>query len=60
LISAGHRYSDILNYSWPQFEAFCKAIDSLRKQELRNDFSQQLIATRGSEDAVKEHYQQLK
>jgi hypothetical protein len=54
LISAGHRYDDILNYTWSQFIAFSDAADRLATRKSKESFLFMLIANRGTEDGVKQ------
>lgn len=53
LVSNGHRVADIMEYTWPQFLAFAKAVSVIRKESDREFFALTLVATRGDDKAVK-------
>lgn len=48
----GHRYSDILEYTWPQFLGFSKACGRRRDANALELFSLMVTATHGDQDGV--------
>jgi len=48
-----------LNYTWSQFVAFSEAVERCTRQRDAEQFVLMLIASRGSEDSVKETLQLL-
>lgn len=54
LIEHGHSLPDLMNYTWGQFVAFSKALQERQQQQRREYFTLSFIASRGSEESVKQ------
>lgn len=42
-----------MQYTWPQFKAFSRAVARAEAARQRDQFALMLIATRGNEDSIK-------
>jgi hypothetical protein len=52
LISAGHKLSEIMLYTWDQYISFIKANARAKEEEHRTFLSLSIIADRGTEKSI--------